>query len=170
MKAEREKRQTLLEAEAHQEASIKRAQGDKEAAILKAQAESESAITKAKGEAEGIRLVYEAKAAGMKLLSETQMSESALVLKKLEALQALGDGRATKIVVPTELAGAASSLSFVGEALNITKDIDLSPKEKGNQPKGDPCCNDPERTDVTREQAFGDIKARISKRAQQDKV
>lgn len=67
----------------------------------------------------------------MKLLSETEMSESAVTLKKLEALQALGDGRATKIVVPTELAGVVSDLSIKGEALNITKDIDQSPKEPG---------------------------------------
>lgn len=162
MKAEREKRQTLLEAEAHREASIKRAQGYKEAAILNAQAESESAITRARGEAESIRLIYEAKAAGMKLLSETSMSESALMLKKLEALQALGDGRATKIVVPTELAGTVSELSLVGEMLGITKDIDKSPKEKDAEPKDDPCCDDPERSSVTKEQSA--IGVRVSQR------
>lgn len=162
MKAEREKRQTLLEAEAHREASIKRAQGDKEAMVLNAQAESESAITRAKGEAESIRLVYEAKAAGMKLLSETQMSESALMLKKLEALQAVGDGRATKIVVPTDLAGAVSNLSVMGEALNITKDIDTSPKEADKEHKPDPCCDDEGRSAVTREQAG--IGVRVSRK------
>lgn len=172
MKAEREKRQTLLEAEAHREASIKRAQGDKEAMVLKAQAESESAITRAKGEAESIRLVYEAKAAGMKLLSETPMSESALTLKKLEALQAVGDGRATKIVVPTELAGVVSNLSVIGETLNITKDIDTSPKETLGIQKPDPCCDVPERSAVTKAQANEekeDIRVRISqRRAKQD--
>lgn len=153
MKAEREKRQTLLEAEAHREASIKRAQGDKEAAILNAQADSESAITRARGEAESIRLVYEAKAAGMRLLSETKMSESALILKKLEALQTLGDGRATKIVVPTDLSNVVSDLSVKGETLNITKDIDTSPKETESGQHDDPCCDDEERSDVTKEQA-----------------
>lgn len=153
MKAEREKRQTLLEAEAHREASIKRAQGDKEAAILNAQAESESAITKARGEAESIRLVYEAKAKGMQLLSSINMSESALMLKKLEALQSIGDGRATKIVVPTELAAVVSNLSVMGEALNITKDIDTSPKESEPEQVSDPCCDDEERSNVTKEQA-----------------
>lgn len=161
MKAEREKRQTLLEAEAHREASIKRAQGDKEAAILNAQADSESAITRARGEAESIRLVYEAKAAGMRLLSETKMSESALMLKKLEALQTLGDGRATKIVVPTDLSSVVSDLSVKGEALNITKDIDTSPKETEPVQHDDPCCDDEERSDVTKEQA---IMPRVSRK------
>ena len=168
MKAEREKRQTLLEAEAHREASIKRAEGDKEAMVLRAQAESESAITRARGEAESIRLVYEAKAAGMKLLSETEMSESAVTLKKLEALQALGDGRATKIVVPTELAGVVSDLSVKGEALNITKDIDQSPKDTASPKKSDACCDVPGRSDVTRQQV-GELRgtvraARVSQR------
>lgn len=162
MKAEREKRQTLLEAEAHREASIKRAEGDKEAAILNAQADSESAITRARGEAESIRLVYEAKAAGMKLLSETQMSESALTLKKLEALQALGDGRATKIVVPTELSGVVSNLSVMGETLNITKDVDTSPKEVELEQHDDPCCDDEEHSGVTKEQAG--INVRVSRK------
>lgn len=165
MKAEREKRQTLLEAEAHREASIKRAQGDKEAMVLKAQAESESAITRAKGEAESIRLVYEAKAAGMRLLSETRMSEGALVLKKLEALEAVGDGRATKIVVPTDLAGSVSNLSVVGEMLGITKDIDKSPKQTPPSLKSDPCCDAPERSEVTREQAS--IGVRVSQKHMQ---
>lgn len=78
----------------------------------------------------------------MKLLSETEMSESAVTLKKLEALQALGDGRATKIVVPTELAGVVSDLSVKGEALNITKDIDQSPKEPLTEQIPDTCCDD----------------------------
>lgn len=160
MKAEREKRQTLLEAEAHREASIKRAEGDKTAMVLRAQAESESAVTKAKGEAESIRLVYEAKAAGMRLLSEIKMSDSALIMKKLEALQAVGDGRATKIIVPTELAGVVSNLSVAGETLNITKDIDTSPKTMDTGTIEDPCCNDPERSDVTKEQ----VNVRVSQK------
>lgn len=134
--------------------------------VLRAQAESESAVTKARGEAESIRLVYEAKAAGMKLLSETEMSESAVTLKKLEALQALGDGRATKIVVPTELAGVVSDLSIKGEALNITKDIDQSPKEPWTEQIPDTCCDDEERSDVTKEQA-AEGTARVSNRRRQ---
>lgn len=158
MKAEREKRQTLLEAEAHREASIKRAEGDKEAMVLRAQAESESAITRAQGEAESIRLVYEAQAAGMKLLSSIEMSDTAITLKKLEALQAVGDGRATKIVVPTELAGVVSNLSVIGEMLNITKDIDTSPKETEPEPESDPCCDDPERSNITKNQVMANVR------------
>lgn len=153
MKAEREKRQTLLEAEAHREASIKRAEGDKEAMVLRAQAESEAAITRAQGEAESIRLVYEAKAAGMERLSEVQMSSGAVTLKQLEALEALGDGRATKIVVPTELASIVGSLSVAGETLNLCKDIDTSPKERPAGNQADVCCNSQERSAVTRQQA-----------------
>lgn len=91
------------------------------------------------------------------------MSESAVTLKKLEALQALGDGRATKIVVPTELAGVVSDLSIKGEALNITKDIDQSPKEPRTEHVPDKCCEEDGRSEVTKKQvAEGSV--RVSNR------
>ena len=152
MKAERQRRQTLLEAEAHREASIKRAEGDKAAMVLTAQAESEAAITRARGEAESIRLVYDAQAAGMQQLSNVNVSEGAMLMKRLEALQKLGDGQATKLVVPTELASSAAQLSYIGSVLNLP-DGEKRPVQPMPAPQGDPCCDRPGASPVTREQA-----------------
>lgn len=151
MKAERQRRQTLLEAEAHREASIKRAEGDKAAMVLTAQAESEAAITRARGEAESIRLVYDAQAAGMQQLSNVNVSEGAMLMKRLEALQKLGDGQATKLVVPTELASSAAQLSYIGSVLNLP-DGEKRPVPPMPAPQGDPCCDRPGASPVTREQ------------------
>ena len=161
MKAERQRRQTLLEAEAHREASIKRAEGDKAAMVLTAQAESEAAITRARGEAESIRLVYDAQAAGMQQLSNVNVSEGAMLMKRLEALQKLGDGQATKLVVPTELASSAAQLSYIGSVLNLP-DGEKRPVPPMPAPQGDPCCDRSGASPVTREQA-----SRASQMAQQ---
>ena len=152
MKAEREKRQTLLEADAHKASSITRAEGDKQAAILAAEADRDAAIARATGEAESIRLVYEAEAKGIQMLKEAGMDENVLALKKLDALKALGDGRATKIVVPTDLAAAASDLTFKTEMLGFggSTAVDNSPKPQAGFVKTDDCCDDAERSDVTR--------------------
>lgn len=152
MKAEREKRQTLLEAEAHQESVIKRADGDAKARVLNAQAERDAAIAQAEGKARSIQLVYEAEAQGLRKLKEAQMDESVLRLKSLEALKAVGDGRATKIIVPTDLADVASKLTVASELLGMPKSepIDKSPKVD-IQWKQDPCCEDASRSAVTKE-------------------
>ena len=144
MKAEREKREKLLEAEAHQLSVTTKAKGDKEAAILKAEADKEAEIARAKGKAEAIRLVYEAEAKGIEMLNSAKMSENVLALKKLEALKAVGDGRATKIIMPTELASAAANLEFFGEMVGTqgADEIDKSPKAKPVVVKEDPCCEE----------------------------
>ncbi|MDD7223902.1 MAG: paraslipin, partial [Lachnospiraceae bacterium] len=85
MRAEREKRQTLLEAEAHRQSIITRAEGDKQALVLKAEAERDAAIAKATGQAESIRLVYEAEAKGLEMLAKAKMNDNVIALKKLEA-------------------------------------------------------------------------------------
>ena len=153
MRAEREKRQTLLEAEAHKQSSITRAEGDKAALILHAEAERDAAIAKATGEAESIRLVYEAEAKGIQMLKNSQIDSSVMTLKKLEALKSMGDGRATKIIVPTDLAGAASDLTFKSEILGFGNNtpVDTSPKVTPAKNQADACCDVPDRTAVTRE-------------------
>ncbi len=150
MKAEREKRQTLLEAEAHKQASVTRAEGDKQALILKAEADRDAAIARAKGKAESIRLVYEAEAAGIRALKEAQMDEAVMTLKKLDALKTLGDGRATKIIVPTDLASAAADITFKSEMFGFGESINKAEKEKPVVVHEDDCCDEPERTDVTK--------------------
>ncbi len=152
MKAEREKRQTLLEAEAHRAASVTRAEGDKQAMVLKAEAERDAAIARATGKAESIRLVYEAEARGIEMLKAAQMDDSVLTLKKLDALKALGDGRATKIVVPTELVSAASDITFKSEMLGLGEAIDKTPKPVAEKVvEDDDCCDDDHISAVTRE-------------------
>ena len=116
MKAERDRRQAILQAEGQRksailiaegekEAAILRASADKEAAILKAEAEKQSAILKAAGEAEAIREVQLALADSLKMLNEAAPNDSVLKLKAIEAMQHVADGQATKIIIPSEMQG-----------------------------------------------------------------
>lgn len=131
MRAERLRRQEVIEAEGHKQSVVTKAEGDKQALILKAEAQRDAAIATATGKAEAIRLVYEAEAAGLERLSSIDMSQGALVMKQLEALKALGDGRATKLVVPTELTASASLLSYGVDVLKGMGQVaDASEKEK----------------------------------------
>ncbi|MDO5402438.1 MAG: SPFH domain-containing protein [Eubacteriales bacterium] len=151
MKAEREKRQTLLEAEAHQQSVVARAKGDKEAKILAAEATRDAAIAIATGEAEKIRLVYEAEANGIRKLKEAGTDESVLALKRIEAMKDIANGRATKIFMPTDMTNFATELGTVSELLGTaaaTKDNGPLPAE----PKAaDVCCDDAEKSAVTKE-------------------
>ena len=116
MKAERDRRQAILQAEGQRksailiaegekEAAILRASAEKEAAILRAQAEKESAILKANGEAEAIREVQQALADSLKMLNDAAPADSVLKLKAIEAMQRVADGQATKIIIPSEMQG-----------------------------------------------------------------
>ncbi len=140
MRAERERRQTVLEAQAHQESVVSRAEGDKRAKVLAAEAEKEAKIALAQGEAESIRLVYEAQAQGLEKLRQAHVDESVLKLKGLEALRDVADGRATKIYMPTDLAGIVSTLGLAAESLGIgdSTPVDHSAKP-ATAPAADPC-------------------------------
>ena len=116
MKAERDRRQAILQAEGQRKSAILIAEGEKEAAILKASAEKEaailraeaekqSAILKAAGEAEAIREVQQALADSLKMLNEAAPNDSVLKLKAIEAMQKVADGQATKIIIPSEMQG-----------------------------------------------------------------
>lgn len=143
MRAERERRQTVLEAQAHQESVVSRAEGDKRAKVLAAEAEKEAKIALAQGEAESIRLVYEAQAQGLEKLREAHIDESVLRLKGLEALRDVADGRATKIYMPTDISKVVSTLGVVSESLGIG---DSTPVDKSEKPvkkqEADPCINE----------------------------
>ncbi len=121
MKAEREKREALLQAEAHQESVIKKADGDAKALVLAANAQRDAEIAKAEGQAEAIRKIYEAEAEGLERLKAANIDKGVLSLKSLEALEKLGNGQATKIIVPTDLTKTASDLSVIGEMLEINR-------------------------------------------------
>jgi uncharacterized membrane protein YqiK len=143
MRAERERRQTVLEAQAHQESVVSRAEGDKRAKVLAAEAEKEAKIALAQGEAESIRLVYEAQAQGLEKLREAHIDESVLRLKGLEALRDVADGRATKIYMPTDISKVVSTLGVVSESLGIG---DSTPVDKTAKPvkkqEADPCITE----------------------------
>lgn len=144
MKAERDRRETLLEAEGHKQAIVTREEGNKQAKILAAEAERASAIARAEGQAKAIQLVYEAQANGLKMLRDVAGDEGMLLLKKLEALEKLGDGRATKLIVPTELTSSASNLTVTGELLGLDKSMvpDASPKDLKVSVTKDDCCEE----------------------------
>ena len=116
MRAERERRQTVLEAQAHKESVVSRAEGDKQAKLLDAEAERDAKIALAKGQAEAIRLVYEAEAEGLRRLSESGVNENILRLKSIEAMKDVADGRATKIFIPNNLAEGVGPAAIAGEA------------------------------------------------------
>lgn len=105
MKAERERRESILIAE-----------GQKKSAILVAEGEKESQILRAEGEAEAILRVQRAKAEGIKLLNEAQASKEVLALKGMEALEKIGDGQATKLIIPSEIQSLVSLTSIFKES------------------------------------------------------
>ena len=142
MRAERERRQTVLEAQAHQEAVVSRAEGDKKAKILAAEAERDAQISLAEGRAKSIALVYQAEADGLKAIKEANIDESVLKLKGIEALKDVSDGRATKIYLPTDLTNIVASLGVAGEALGIGDSTPIDKSKKPTPPpKVDPCLS-----------------------------
>jgi len=116
MKAERDRRQAILQAEGQKnsailiaqgekESAILRASAEKEAAILKAEAEKQAAILKAEGEAQAILAVQKAMADSLEMLNEKAPNDAVLKLKSIEAMQKVADGKATKIIIPSEMQG-----------------------------------------------------------------
>ena len=132
MKAERERREQILIAEGEKKSAILRAEGQKESLILSAEAEKQSAILKAEaakeatirraeGEAEAILKVQQANADGIKFLNEAAPDQAVLTLKSLEAFAKAADGKATKLIIPSEIsgiAGLASSLTEIASKNN----------------------------------------------------
>lgn len=116
MRAERERREAILRAEGEKKSAVLIAEGNKEAVILEAEASKQAAIKAAEGEAEAIRMVQQATADGIRMLSDANASKEVLTLKGLEAFEKAADGKATKIIIPSEiqsLAGIASSLTSI---------------------------------------------------------
>jgi len=128
MKAERERREAILRAEGEKKSAVLVAEGEKESAILKAEAEKASAILKAEaekeaairiaeGEAEAIREVQRANAEGIRMLNEALPSEAVIKLKSLEAFAKAADGKATKLIIPSEIQGVAGLAASIKETL-----------------------------------------------------
>lgn len=117
LRAEGEKKSTILVAEGKKESAILDAEAEKQAQILRAEAKKEAMIREAEGEAEAILKVQKANADGLRFMKEAQADEAVLQLKSLEAFEKAADGKATKIIIPSEIqgiAGLVKSLSEVG--------------------------------------------------------
>ncbi len=116
MKAERERRESILQAEGQKQSQILVAEGEKQSAILRADAEKQAAILRAEGEAEALLTVQRATADSIRMINEAAPGEGMLKIKALEAFEKAADGRATKIIIPSEiqgLAGLAASMKEV---------------------------------------------------------
>ncbi len=118
MKAERERRESILRAEGEKKSAILVAEGEKESAILRAEAKKEQQILEAEGEAQAILKVNQALADSLKLLNESAPGEQVIKLKALEAFTTIADGKATKIIIPSEIQGIAGLATSVKELLS----------------------------------------------------
>ena len=118
MKAERERRAKILDAEGEKRSQILVAEGMKESAILKADAVKETKIREAAGEAEAIRSVQMAYADALKMLNEAAPSDKVIAIKSLEAFEKISDGKATKIIIPSDIQNMAGFLTSAKELLS----------------------------------------------------
>ena len=107
MKAERQRRESILRAEGEKRSQILVAEGEKQSAILKADAQKQARIMQAEGEATAILKVQQAMADSLKLLNEAAPNDQVIKLKALEALEKVADGKATKLIIPSEIQGLA---------------------------------------------------------------
>ena len=115
LKAEGEKKSTILVAEGNKESAILDAEAEKQAAILRAEAQKEAMIRQAEGEAEAILKVQKANADGIRFLKEAGADEAVLTMKSLEAFEKAADGKATKIIIPSEIQGIAGLVKSLAE-------------------------------------------------------
>ena len=127
MKAERDRRQAILQAEGQKRSKILIAEGERESAVLRADAEKQAAVLKAEGEAQAILTVQKALADSLKLLNEASPNDQVIKLKALEAMQKVADGQATKIIIPSELQGLAGLAAGV---VSVVKNDDAPKANK----------------------------------------
>ena len=146
MKAEREKRETLLLAEAHKEADIKEAEGHKLAVVLEAEGERDARIARAEGEARAVYLGKKAEADGLRELMAAGVDESVLRLKQFEAMQKIADGRAAKIIIPTDMVDMVTKSVAFSETSGLGS---VTAPDTTEEPEPESRCFD-------KEKAFGD--------------
>ena len=117
MKAERERREAILRAEGDKKSAILEAEGEKESAILRADAKKQAAILEAEGQAEAIVKLQKATADGIRLINEANASEAVIKLRALEAFKAAANGKATKIIIPSEIQSLAGLATAFKESI-----------------------------------------------------
>ena len=142
MKAERERRETMLQAEGHKAAAITRAEGDKQAMILAAEGERDARIARAEGESRAIYLKKKAEADGLEALKKAAADAAVLELKKYEALVAMSDGKASKIIIPTDTVDMTKANVMFSETTGLG-DTTAPGKEAPVAKKEDPCGGEP---------------------------
>lgn len=140
MKAERDRRQTVLEAEGHKQAVITRAEGERQAMVLAAEGERDAKIARAEGEARAIYLAKKAEADGLKALKEACADAAVLELKRYEALIKMADGHAAKIVIPTDVVQLTKQNVLFSETTGLGDVTEAAPYEAEPE-KEDPCCD-----------------------------
>ena len=124
LRAEGEKRSAVLIAEGQKESAILAAEGAKQSAILNAEAKKEAAIREAEGEAQAIRTVQEATAQGIEMIKQAGADHAVLTLKSFEALGKVADGKATKLIIPSDIQGLAGTFAALAETVKTTKDAE----------------------------------------------
>ena len=117
MKAERDRRQAILQAEGQKKSAILIAEGEKESAILRADAEKQAAILKAEGEAEAIRAVQKALADSLEMLNKSAPNDQVIKLKSIQAMEKVAEGQATKIIIPSEMQGLVGLANGIVEGV-----------------------------------------------------
>ena len=140
MKAERDRRETLLEAQGHKAAVITRAEGDKQALILAAEGERDARIARAEGEAKAILLAKQAEADGLAALKAAGVDAAVLELKKYEALVAMSNGKASKIIVPTNAVDMTKANVMFSETSGLG-DVTPPANDSATAKKSDACCD-----------------------------
>ena len=139
MKAERERRETLLQAEGHKAAAITRAEGDKQAMILAAEGERDAKIAKAEGEAKAIYLRKKAEADGIRAIKDAGADASVLELKRYETLVEMSNGTAAKLIIPTDAVKMVNQNTIFSETTGLG-DVTKEAKKPARPKPGDPCC------------------------------
>lgn len=124
LRAEGEKRSAVLIAEGQKESTILAAEGAKQSAILNAEAKREAAIREAEGEAQAIRTVQEATAQGIQMIKQAGADHAVLTLKSFEALGKVADGKATKLIIPSDIQGLVGTFAALAETVKPTKEAE----------------------------------------------
>ncbi len=140
MKAERERRETLLQAEGHKAAAITRAEGDKQAMILAAEGERDARIARAEGEAKAIFLQKKAEADGIRAIKEAGADSAVLEIKRYEALVNMSNGTAAKLIIPTDAINMVTKNAVFTETTGLGDVTEEAPKPKPVTKK-DECCD-----------------------------
>ena len=133
LRAEREKRESILNAEGDKRAAILRAEGEAEAVVLRANAAKQERILNAEGEAEAIYKLKEAEGLGIKLIKDAGADQAVIQIKAFEALAKVADGQSTKIIIPSNIADLSSlilSATEIGQASKVTQKTTKSPKSE----------------------------------------